>query len=631
MSDLKKWLETVSTESAEHSADIEAQTELKDDEATATLGDNEKLTDDASQTDAEVKVEVEGSDTAVSVEDEEPETEVDATETVTASSVSDDHQAALHEPVDINQPIETEVALEDGEAESDEVENTEGEEGTEAAVDEVVDEVEETTEEVVEEVLEEEETVETDEEPILEVDPVAEIQDDVESTPVEGEDEAEVDDVAEEEDESFEDFDSIADDGITADMDGVDQDIDDMGNLQTALEAYSELLSNEMERNSGVIEPALVRAVQIGLESFNEPIILQDIPSLEDFTDPTGRYAVSLEFAEGLKDKAGKVAKATMAAIQRLWELLEDIFRQFKANVPALKQKNEELAEKLKNTVDAGKGTVSMKGARRLYIGDMFAGNNPNNIRTVYQVGDKFMVLYPKQFKAITEEYKRLTQSLLTDGDGSQSITALTIAVTKHFNPGDLGLQQINPSKAPSDMQKYTGIAASPVLLGNRRFFAGVNDVKIEADRSGNAITSDSATNAIVYMADYFKLIFGTEAGVPDSGTDDVVKLPDVATLQQLTTETATLTKHLETYTEATGNFRQIRREMQQTIAKLHGIDKYDSYGQVNKLAFIAQGITRAITVPTGHFVGYVGNLVRILQAFIEYCINEHRAAVTDV
>lgn len=625
MSDLKKWLEAVSNEDAEHQADIDTQVQLKDEEDIVVTGDDEKLADDTSKTDAEAEVKAEGSDTAVSVEEEDTASELIEEDTVDETEVDEAPveapEAEVSEVTDeiveqVEETTDTEVDETDPVVEDPEVE---------VPVDTVDDTVEPTVVDESGDTADPVETATDSEEPILEVDPVAEIKEGEAPVPVEEET------TVAEDDDSFEDFDSVADAHITDDMDGVEQDIDDMDSMTTALEAYGELLAGEMDRKNGVVDPTLVRAIQIGLESFGEPLLTEGVPSLEDFSDPSGQYVVSLEFAEGLKGKAGKIAQATMGALKRLWELLEDIFRQFKANIPALQMKNDELSEKLKNTVDGSEGGISMKGARRLYIGDMFAGNNPSNIKTVYEVGDKFMVLYPKMFRDITNEYKQLTKGLMSDKDSAKSISAFTIAITKHLNPGDLGLQQINPSKAPSDMQKYAGIAASPVLLGNRRFFAGVNNVKIEGNRQGDTIQSDSSVNAMVYMADYFKLTFGTEAGVPDSGKDDVVKLPDVSTLRQLVAETTTLTKHLKKYVEATGVFSQIRREMQQETAKLHGLDKLGSHGQINSLAILSQGISRAITVPTGHFVGYVGNVVRLLQAFIEYCIREHEAAVTDV
>lgn len=707
MSDLKKWLETVSNESAEHSADIETQAQLKEDESSVEVGDNEKLSDDPSRAESE----------------EESEEAVEAAVDETVEEVAETTETDVEEPGAETEPTEGEPAafadIYEGQVELPPVDGEEvvSEEGflgglagfilggvgwvagggavvgagakasiqktkedikeiseriaklRNGQIDEVVkkgtklpksikkvdaadivkgaviglffgplygaykgsqmeneykklqDKIEQLKDEMKKagvsvedfmepteeleaiegEVNDQPEAVEGDEPPLVEVDPVAEITDGEEPTPVEGSDE---------EDESFEDFDGVADAHITDDMDGVEQDIDDMDNMQTALEAYGELLAEEMDKKNGVVDPTLVRAIQIGLESFGEPVLTQDVPSLEDFADPAGRYVVSLEFAEGLKDKAGKVAKATMAAIQRLWELLEDIFRQFKANVPALKQKNEELAEKLKNTVDAGKGTVSMKGARRLYIGDMFAGNNPNNIKTVYQVGDKFMVLYPKMFRAITMDYSLFAKQIENANVEGLDIFGFITSTAKHFVPADLGMQKIDGSKVPSTMQKHTTHTASPVLLGNRRFFAGISMNVKGVEASGDPVKAS--------LDDIFKLEFGHEQGVADSGSDDTIKLPDVATLRQLANETATLTKHLEKYSEATGNFRQIRREMESTT-------------QTTKLAAVAQGISRAITVPTGHFVGYVSNLVRVLQAFIEYCINEHRAAATEV
>lgn len=684
MSDLKKWLEAVSNEDAEHQANIDTQPQLKNEEDVVTVGDDEKLTDDASKADADAEVKAEGSDTAVSVEEDTASELVeeagltDPIEDETVAEVeagpTDDVDSTNEaEPVTVAEPAEVSVEEEKDESEAEEEPAPAEDEVEEAPVDEtevveapveapeaeasevadeIVEQVEETTDTEVDEtdpVVEDPEVevpvdtvddsveptavdesgdaadpVETttdSEEPILEVDPVAEIKEGevpVEAeTDVDSEDESETT-VAEDED-SFEDFDSEADEGITDDMDGVEQDIDDMGNMQAALEAYGELLSVEMDRKNGVIDPTLVRAIQIGLESFGEPVLTEDVPSLEDFTDPSGRYVVSLEFAEGLKDKAGKVAQATAGALKRLWELLEDIFRQFKANVPALEQKNKEIEEKLKTVVDAGKGSVSMKGARRLYIGDMFAGNNPNNIRDVYKVGDKFMVLYPKMFREIVKDYKQFSKQIEGSGIVELDVIGFINSTVKHFTPADLGMQKIDVSKTPSSMQKYLTHVASPALLGNRRFFAGIS-MDVKGVESPGAIDNkqNNDLHITASLADIFKLEFGREQNVPDSGSDDIVKLPDVDTLRQLAKETTVLTKHLEGYTTATSSFRQIRQEM---VSSIHSV----------ALAVVAQGITRAITVPSGHFVGYVGNLVRVLQAFIEYCINEHQAAVTDV
>lgn len=632
MKNLTEWLETVSQEEAAAKVDLKPTDVDNTDEASDEKLGGEKLTTEGNGTKHEVDLDLKKDGMDLPDDQGDQETVNFAHNDVKAKVSKEDGEQPDDESTEVN--TDEDVAevtvgeVEEGEVlpEDAESQSTDGDEAESQLTDGDETENDESVEaEQTEVTADTTEVEEQEEEPVM-VDPVAEIKEDDQPESTEGDDAVDVTEEPEAEEVAPEDFDGAADGDITAEMDGVDSDIEELGVMQGSLEAFGELLRDELDKG-GVITPVLAKAIQIGLESFQEPMLTEALPSLEDYSDPTGKYVVSNELMDSLKSKGKMVGKAIAEGIKRLWELLEEIYREITLNVPKLGEKNKQLEEQLKTAKDAGKGTVDIKGARKLYIGDLFAGNNPENIKKVHQVGDAFMSRYPQMFKGMIVAYKEGTRGILSDKSAAISVNAMMAAFMDNFKPEQLGLKPIDRSKVPSSFSNYAGTAASEALLGNRRFFAGLNNTRmVVKDNTGAEVPSSAAENAVVSLGNAFKLEFGHEMNIRASAEDDIIKLPDVATLRRMAGETSVLIKHLEQYAKASKQFNDIRRDLDATTAKLHGLDNLN-YGEVNKLYYVSRGLAKAVTVPSGHFVGYVANLVRVLQAFITYCINAHAEA----
>lgn len=359
--------------------------------------------------------------------------------------------------------------------------------------------------------------------------------------------------------------------------------------MQNALEAYQELLAAEVTAGRAV-SPALVRSIMIGLESFQEPELMSNIPSLEDFADPTGKYSVSNELADNIAGKARMVGQAVIEAVKRLWEQLLDMLAQLKHNVPALTESNKAFSEALRSLKDSKGGKISVKGAERLFIGENFGGDAAANYSSLGKFAAKFMVAYPLQLTAVIANWEKSEE---------RDAAALATAIGNGFLPQQWGLLDSTVAKVPA-MDKYDAVYASPVLLGNGRIYAGKNDAP--------------SSNGVSALSDVWKIEW-----VKDPVTVDVaateVNLPSVANLGLIVKAIDDLIGQIPFMTDInSGNYRKARNKVEAML-------KEGNVGDAGA------GLVRSLTMPTGNLVGHVVNTVKVGQAFVKHCIAQHQGA----
>lgn len=389
--------------------------------------------------------------------------------------------------------------------------------------------------------------------------------------------------------EDFDEVDDAADEEMMEPVDAVAEDVENFGVMQNALEAYQELLAAEVTAGRAV-SPALVRSIMIGLESFQEPELMSNIPSLEDFADPTGKYSVSNELADNIAGKARMVGQAVIEAVKRLWEQLLDMLAQLKHNVPALTESNKALSEALRSLKDSKGGKISVKGAERLFIGENFGGDAAANYSSLGKFAAKFMVAYPLQLTAVIANWEKSEE---------RDAAALATAIGNGFLPQQWGLLDSTVAKVPA-MDKYDAVFASPVLLGNGRIYAGKNDAP--------------SSNGVSALSDVWKIEW-----VKDPVTVDVaateVNLPSVANLGLIVKAIDDLIGQIPFMTDInSGNYRKARNKVEAML-------KEGNVGDAGA------GLVRSLTMPTGNLVGHVVNTVKVGQAFVKHCIAQHQGA----
>lgn len=399
-----------------------------------------------------------------------------------------------------------------------------------------------------------------------------------------------VEPVEEEEEEvpAEEDFDAHADDSFFNEFLETEEDTGDLTAMQTALEGYTEIL-NSVSRRGDVVSPQLAQSIRIGLQAFRGEGLDQGIPSMEDFEDPVGAMTVSNELAEDIKNKAGQVGAAVMAAIRRLLETLGDAFAQVKHNVPQLVQANVALAArvaKLQGSKVSGK--ISVKGAERLFVGGNFGGDTQLNYNYLATFSTKFLVDYPNALAAVMTKFQTGEQ---------KDVAALAVAIGNGFLPNQWGLLGIDAAKAPEQFSKYDSVFASQTLIGNGRIYAG--------NRAPNGnLTSISDVWAIAFVK--------SDVSIDASATE--VNLPDATNLKLIVASLGNLIDKVPQLADMQrGGFKRA----QDGVSKALGAEGLGDAGA---------GLVRSLTVPTGSLVGHVVNTIKVAQAFVDHCIKQHEA-----
>lgn len=392
-------------------------------------------------------------------------------------------------------------------------------------------------------------------------------------------------------------FDEAAID-VTAEFDGIDDDVSQLSKMGTALEAYSVLLKGEMDRDHQV-NPALVQAIQIGLESFNEPLLVAGVPSLEDFNDPIGRLTVSNEFTKGMGEKAKAVGTAVLEAIKRMLARLADMMAEIRNNTSGLETANAELIKRLDALRKDTTGTIEVKGAQRLMIGDNFGGDNAKNITALRNVADRFLVDYPKfnqkLFEGVADVIDKHKEMGVQSIPGSEFATVLDNA----FKPGMFGAQTANKGVVPQLEGKYDAVFVTPVILGNGRIAVGKNT---------------PTKNGLAALSDAWQVSFVRNE---PTNTPTEVKLPGIVQLKQIAKELDGLLGQIPKYVEAG---RQMSKEA--FILKFFGRESVTGAEAPHAIS----GLVQSMATPTGHFIGHLVNTIRVQQAFVAACIAKHEA-----
>lgn len=401
---------------------------------------------------------------------------------------------------------------------------------------------------------------------------------------------------------------------------------DDLGRIDqvnTALEAYHELLTQSIEQH-GVVTPALARAVTIGLEAFGEATLTDLIPAVEDFAVSTTRTEASNRSVDAVQGKFKQMLEIARAAIKKLLEWLGDIWNGIMQDTSKMVTK----LDSIKSLVDKIKTTntkpMVVNGVDRLSINGFFVGDTAAPIRVVNDTVEYFTQDYPKVFNAVVVAIKaELTDTLAGHVHASEKLqAAISDAVaTKMKFPG-LPSEKAKDSEIPSGLDHKSAVSRSKVFPGNMALFYTLTTT------SKAHFGADAHQTAAWKFSDIFQIQFArlADAKMMPSGGDGV-KVPDARVLRQMCAEVAALIGTLEDLKDADKYAKEFAKNVEELGRKWFAMNMglpWMSFGQN-----MMNGLAKAYSTPSGNLFGYTASLVKAYLAIIERFAAHHGSTAT--
>src|SRR5690606_11259733 len=135
---------------------------------------------------------------------------------------------------------------------------------------------------------------------------------------------------------------------ITAEMDEVSEDAARLGNMSTALEAYSQLIE-ESYMTTGAVNQRLLKSIRIGLEAFDDPILSKTVFSNENYGVKITIGSTELDqLISGVKSAGKMMYEVGKNLIKRFFEMLNRAY----TYVISRFFKNKRMAMDLTNRLD---------------------------------------------------------------------------------------------------------------------------------------------------------------------------------------------------------------------------------------------------------------------------------------
>jgi len=406
-------------------------------------------------------------------------------------------------------------------------------------------------------------------------------------------------------------------------MNEVADDLEEMELMSQSLERYHELLT-QATANGGLVDPLLAKAVQIGMESFGEPWMVDGMPSLESYSDPTDRFTVSNEAMDNIKGKLADLAKATRNAIAKLWEWLQDLWNRISADADKLKAKADELIQKAGGIEELNEAPMPIKGAERLYISKVFAGDTVQPIVELNRAANSFLVAYPKMTREMLEVFaKTMKKQYSMKIEAEHVIAAAIQAYADHFKPDLLKMYPVKGDAVPGKLQKYDAVVATKPLQGNMAFYAAfkhkdeINGQKFGAETSG-----------AYHGNDVFKVDFARIPGSEVANYDDQVRAPDQAEIVRMLKAVQSLCDLMDDLDVERSELKAVRETIESKIimSSYMGSDFMD----VSTARMMAQKLASNAITPVGAFSGYLYSVVKAYLAVIERYIRHHNPKAVE-
>ena len=191
----------------------------------------------------------------------------------------------------------------------------------------------------------------------------------------------------------------------------INQDLDDLEMVNSALEAYHTILKKNMEQH-GILDRQVMLAVNHSLECFGLSPITNRFVSLEaeeySSTALVSKQAASNDYIGRLGDKISDTGRRIAEAFRKFIEWIQNFYRTWLRGIGSTKDKVKELLLKVEKTKEFK--PVKISAPRALCISNEFVLNNEAEF-------DRTLNVYTDALKLITEDGPHLARKYDQDVD----------------------------------------------------------------------------------------------------------------------------------------------------------------------------------------------------------------------
>lgn len=391
----------------------------------------------------------------------------------------------------------------------------------------------------------------------------------------------------------------------------VHTDLDNMGRLTDALEAYMGLLGGQdVEANS-----LTGRCISVGLESIDP-----------DFDIKEGS-AITLR---ALKDGIVRVAKATRAALKVLFEMIGSLYVKFTGSLGRVRGHQKSISKrlgKIGNKVSYTKMEIS--GINRLCVDGKFVGADVRNLEDIKSLCDYILESYPRAVANIARDSAREFQNLLSNnGDRTTpavaegAMAAFAKALDRHMKLPTRSIQA-QASQLPSGIKDNGHWYHSAVLPGNYALLfthpGHVADIatQIGADKYGSLIQQSFAVK-------FLEMQMSTA-----DRSARTIDVPSIKTLSDLVEKISAILEIGESGEAGAKDFQTVKSVVDDAIRTI--AERSERIGQEannsgNVLMHMLGAISQKLAEPMGHFTHWLAVELNVYLTFIGHCLNHYES-----
>lgn len=396
-----------------------------------------------------------------------------------------------------------------------------------------------------------------------------------------------------------------------ATFDVVHNDLDDMGRMTDALEAYAELLGGQdVEANSLV-----GRSISMGLESIDP-----------DFDIKEGS-AITLR---ALKDGLIQVAKATKAALKVLFEMIGSLYVKFTGSLGRVRGHQRSISKrlgKLGNKVSYTKMEIS--GINRLCVDGKFVGAEVRNLEDIKVLCEYILETYPKAVANTARDSAREFQNILgANGErGTPAVVEAAMgsfakALERYMKPPALSVRAAT-GQLPSGVKDTGYWYHSAVVPGNYALlFTHPGQVAALAQQHGM-----DKYGSIIQQSFAVKFV-ELQMNTADRSAR-TIDVPSIRTLSDLVEKISAILEIGESGESGAKDFQSVKGVVDDAIRTI--AERAERIGQEasnsgNVLMHMLGAISQKLAEPMGHFTHWLAVELNVYLTFIGHCLNHYEA-----
>ena len=394
-------------------------------------------------------------------------------------------------------------------------------------------------------------------------------------------------------------------------FDGVHTDLDDMGRMTDALEAYADLLGGQdVEANS-----LMGRSISLGLESIDP-----------DFDIKEGS-AITLR---ALKDGIIQVAKATRAALKVLFEMIGSLYVKFTGSLGRVRGHQRSISKrlgKIGNKVAYTKMEIS--GINRLCVDGKFVGAEASNLEDIKVLCEYILETYPKAVANTARDAAREFQNIVagnrehtTPAVVETAMASFAKALERYVKPPAHSVQA-NPGQLPSGVTNTGHWYHSAVLPGNYALlFTHPSQVAALAQQHGM-----DKYGTIIQQSFAVKFV-ELQMSTADRSAR-TIDVPSIKALSDLVEKISAILEIGESGESGAKDFLSVKGVVDdaiRTIAERSQRSGSEANNSGNVLMHMLGAISQKLAEPMGNFTHWLAVELNVYLTFIGHCLNHYEA-----